>query len=622
MRAVLFFITYTLIFTPTIYAQNYKWVKGGGSTTTMTYSRDDEGVRYMCTDDDKNVYILSPVGDDNITADSFYMASAFNPEGGTYPHFLAASYTCNGVLRWAKLFDGYYNSDPYGITYNQGSIYIIGNMVGTNKHVGYDTVINKQYVNSFIARFDTSGKYKWIKFTGPDSLNTLTSTGGFTGHNSIAVDGNGNVHYYQCMYNGVQIASTVRSTTGVYDMKYDSSGNLLSAVRMQIDSTELLETVAMNKKSNTVYAVLIPNPRYSSSIDYLAAYDPGGTQLWADTVFNGSVFDLVYDNIGGNVYGVGGGTPLIVGKDTVTNIFYTDFIKIDTNGHSKLLCGFYGNGASLYRIAFLPNGQLASTSHVIYYIAHGRDTVTSEAGGQHPIMCVVDTGGRFIKLDQLPSGGFYDWGLAITSDKDGDVYIGGQVQDTITAPGLSSSYISIGGNTDFFVVKYGYNCNCSITNEPTPNYSYSGSGTVYFTYTGTVTPDSVKWNFGDGVTSTSINPSHSFHDTGLHHVCLTVYACDSGTYCGYVHTSVDVPIFFAQPNISVYPNPISGAFFIEGAEMGATVRLFNLMGQQVYEGAIKENKQQINTGDLRLGTYLLQLINREGQKSNVTIVKQ
>jgi len=590
-------------------AQHYKWVTGGGSTDIMTPSRNEESVKHMCTDAHKNLYLTSLVGGDNVRADTFYRATTANP---TVNNFILASYTCTGKVRWAKIFNAYWDAETYGLQYDGGAnIYCAGLLQNRNKHIGDDTVINIVDQGQFVAKFDTSGKLKWIQFVGPNTPSTLAHTGGINDA-TLAIDGQEYIHLFTFVSNNVQLTPTVLSIAGTYDLKYDSTGNLLSATRMPInDSLDGLSKVYYNKKTGVAYAMYF---HY-----YLAAYSPNDTLLWADTAQSGNPEDMAYD---GNryMYVVLGGKPCIFGRDTISTTNNSNIIRVDTNGHPELVCGFTSNYQStLSAITLLPNGNIAAAGLLIGSVVYGSDSITG--GPQHSFLFIIDSNKHLLKLDPFTSNGFYDWALVATSDSVGNVYIGGQIEDSI-AVGNLPAYHTNGGNTDFFVVSYGYNCNCSLTTEPTPNYNYSGSGSVNFTYTGTTTPDSVRWNFGDGGTSTSINPTHNFHDTGLHHVCLTVYACDSGSYCGYIHTTISVPIFSAQTNISVYPNPISGAFFIEGAEMGTVVRLFNVMGQLVYEGTIKENKQQINTGDLRLGTYLLQLIDKQGQRESLTLVKQ
>ncbi len=622
---------YALLLTFTLQAQNYKWIKGGGSTTGMSPSMNFERVEYLCTDDNKNVYILAKVGNNNITADTFHMSIAHDHYGAASydTHTFLASYDCNGNMRWAKLIESYNFAEEYGLAYSNGSIYIVGILIGPDKYIGYDTFINNAHLQSYLARFDTLGHFKWIQFVGADNTYTELHTGYSA---ALAIDGGGYIHHYDFIQNGVQLSGSFStSVTGTYDLKYDSTGNLLSAVKMQIDTNMAISSVDINTTSENAYAVLSENPLSAGLYNqYIAAFDATGIQLWADTAGDATVLDqLKFDNHT-SIYGTGVGQidPFILDKDTFVNSYsggdITVIFKMDTLGHMKW--GYDLSGSTdvngVISLALLPDNKIAAGGGLIGTTKHGIDSIFTPSAGQNPLLAIVDTSGKLIFLDQLHSGGSVDGILTMTSDKDGNVYAGGMIETSITASGLSSGYTSVGGNTDFFVAKYGYKCNCSLATEPTPNYTYTGSGSVNFTYTGATSPDSVKWNFGDGGTSTVLNPTHNFHDTGLHHVCLTVYACDSGSYCGYMHTTLSVPVFAAIPIVSVYPNPISGAFFIEGAEMRTTVRLFNVMGQLVYEGTIKDNKQQINTGDLRLGTYLLQLIDKEGRRENVTIVKQ
>ncbi len=55
-----------------VHAQQFKWVKGGGTTEDLTSAYSSESVQYMCTDPHGNVYALSVVGNNPIYADTFY----------------------------------------------------------------------------------------------------------------------------------------------------------------------------------------------------------------------------------------------------------------------------------------------------------------------------------------------------------------------------------------------------------------------------------------------------------------------------------------------------------------------------------------------------------------------
>jgi hypothetical protein len=57
--------------------------------------------------------------------------------------------------------------------------------------------------------------------------------------------------------------------------------------------------------------------------------------------------------------------------------------------------------------------------------------------------------------------------------------------------------------------------------------------------------------------------------------------------------------------INIYPNPTNGQFFIEmGDKKFTTIRVYNLLGNLVYQTNIVDNKIQINL-DLPDGNYIL-----------------
>ncbi|MES2702825.1 MAG: PKD domain-containing protein [Bacteroidota bacterium] len=75
---------------------------------------------------------------------------------------------------------------------------------------------------------------------------------------------------------------------------------------------------------------------------------------------------------------------------------------------------------------------------------------------------------------------------------------------------------------------------CSCVGTPVASFTVAGSVTTKnFTYTGTtVAIDSIRWDFGDGGTSSLVNPSHTFTAIGMHHVCITFYnPCGSDSAC-------------------------------------------------------------------------------------------
>jgi PKD repeat protein len=116
----------------------------------------------------------------------------------------------------------------------------------------------------------------------------------------------------------------------------------------------------------------------------------------------------------------------------------------------------------------------------------------------------------------------------------GNLYISGQVADSVWAD-TARGYRSVGGGSDFFVMKYGVDCNCTSMPVATFDTSRSGTGgaTVTFTYSGTTTGiDSMRWYFGDGTTSTSTSPTHTYSTIDTYYACVYIYsACGNDRHC-------------------------------------------------------------------------------------------
>jgi PKD repeat protein len=626
------------------HAQSYKWVKGGGSTSSLGTLGSDwsEHVKRMCTDDHGNVYVVAHMGSTNILADTFYKMAAHSTFGGSV-HTFIASYTCEGMMRWGKLIEGHGESEVGEIAYYNGSIYYAGKSPSETlnyKYFGYDTVITNENYGSYLARFDTgnSGKMRWIRFIGANVyLNQTKSNAG-----TIAVDGQGYVHNFARIEAACSVTPTyVTTQPGTYDLKYDTTGNLLSVSHVTaLDSVWMIRKMTYNKLSGKWFAAVGVNPNYwyaihSSSNSAVCAFAPNNSLVWMDTTGNwGAVGSIDYKG-GSDLYicaeGQGGiTTSYNIGGITVNNTIgnaYSTVFKLDTNDIGKWAYNLMTtlSVCSFSDLSILAGDKIAVAGLFVGKAVHGSDTLTCGTGeGQNPIFIVMDTAGHTLKIDQLHGPGFYDYGTAIASDKIGNVYIGGQVEANITGGSLTP-YFSNGGNTDYFIMKYGYDCACLSAPPPAANYTHTitttGAYTVAFTYTGSAGYDSLRWNFGDGGTSTLATPTHTYAGTGTYTACVTVYtACGSNTYCNTISFSIGVQ----QPsagNIQVYPNPTRDELIVSGLATSATYRLMNITGATIKQGSI-QNNNGISLSECTPGIYIVELLQSDGTKNVVRVVKE
>jgi len=120
------------------------------------------------------------------------------------------------------------------------------------------------------------------------------------------------------------------------------------------------------------------------------------------------------------------------------------------------------------------------------------------------------------------------------------------------------------------------------------------------------------WDFGDGNTSTDEMPTHTYQDIGPFTVTLTVV---NAANCSLtVTSSVDITtgIDEIETDISIYPNPTSGAIFINnvGNERYHEIEIFNAIGQvvkRVDTSAFTGNTYQLNMDEYPTGVYTVGL---------------
>lgn len=107
------------------------------------------------------------------------------------------------------------------------------------------------------------------------------------------------------------------------------------------------------------------------------------------------------------------------------------------------------------------------------------------------------------------------------------------------------------------------------------NFAHPQQGTAYL------------WNFGDGSTSTTRFPSHSYQNGGVYQVCLTITsACDQKTICDSVTVSYDVENLHAV-DIKRIEGEGNGGRELEityGSEMSMFQNGTNAIYQPVYKG--------------------------------------
>jgi PKD repeat protein len=538
----LFFVQQTLS------AQTYKWVKGGGSNASIVAPYLDEQINHICTDANGNVYALGVIGNGTIAADTFHRSAAYGGENSVF----LASYNCAGQMRWAKLIGSQNDirgasgivADSHGHIYVAGSFYHIG---GTHTlHIGYDTSFSTNpYISSGVIQFDTSGEFNWIRLLGDNTTASVSALA----NGPILMDAADNVHFIANTEYGAHITPSILTHYGAYDVTFDPSGTLLGTLKLLQDTTLEVDGATLDKVTGKLYVFGVKGGDFSTETrhPYITAFDAGRNQIWTDTISDplitssaGCYFSSIVNDDYGNLYLTSGGYgELIYRTDTVKNVLSSIaypvacVMKMDVSGNLKWIRPYSAttdiNGFE--QITLMPHNKIAACGVMAGLIVCGTDSTTSYAGeGHNGYFTILDSAGYVHDLQQIHGSGFADHAYAVASDKVGNLFIGGAAASNVWGGSLIP-YTSFGGNTDFFVMKYGVECSC--TTMPVANYTVTGGTTKTFTYTGTMAGiDSVRWEFGDGGTSTILNPIHPYTYGDTFTACVTVYtSCGGDVHC-------------------------------------------------------------------------------------------
>lgn len=173
-----------------------------------------------------------------------------------------------------------------------------------------------------------------------------------------------------------------------------------------------------------------------------------------------------------------------------------------------------------------------------------------------------------------------------------------------------------------------------ITVNAVPNATFGASDTSVYLPNSTVqfNPGSLNetgylWNFGDGVTSSLVSPSHTYLTTGSYSVSLTItnmYGCSSTyTMPGSVNVYPPVGVLtFENKGIQVYPIPASEAITITNIPAGVTyVSIRNLQGKLCLIKNINGNQFTFDVSELAAGLYSIELNGKEQFHGKIAVTR-
>jgi len=637
---------------------------------TIAGNPTDEFILDVTTDAKGNVYLLYTDEDSLLNADGHPLP------GYGRDDILLSSFTCDGSYRWSKVI-GTSKGFDRGVAVKTdagGGVYVCGMMsslANSPGHIAGDTTIvsNGSGRNMFLAKWDTSGAFKWVRMPQPDTISRYNADTA-----SLLIDMDVDAQQGCCLlayltpgtYGG---GSFVVTTKGMYVLRYGPVGQFISGTAIPIvmpnlyawfttgtqihlnydaSRSRFIITGNVLGTGTTVGGSVIP-----SSGAYVATFDAstGSVGILKATTAGPSmrIPGRAKTDAQGNIY-ISGTAYHGTGFNGVSFSYpqvYASRIpfamKMDaTTGNALWTQSAHTTGfddASGCAIAVVGNRVMMGGNFIGKLIFPTDSFSNTTVDGQDCFIAQIDaTTGALQRTEtfggpgvSLQGPGLMDILFKIETDKRGNFYVVGLFNNYM----FSTNTLTVGGTTlqsagwaDAFVAKLGWaNCNCTPPAAPTFTLSKSSGKSVRLTYTSvTAGVDSLVWDFGDGQRQTVYSGFttqfvHNYAADGYYKVCVTSYADTCGgaqTYC--MQTALAVGVSAALGNVKVYPNPTGDKLTIEAAE-GATISVANIIGQPVMRSTIISAKEIVNLGGLVPGIYLLTLQDKGGERATVRITK-
>jgi hypothetical protein len=641
---ILYFMGLLLLLPAATYAQAWTWGARGGSTDLASLTGGPyETVVDMTADNHGNLYVLSNVYNTSLTVGSRSLIGYGNED------LLVASYTCDGELRWVKDLGTAQNDQGYVIKADSmGGVYIAGALytLGDTAHISTDTLVYGTYQDFFIVKYDTSGNFQWLNLPQPDTMSYASLPA--SGISDMDVDRDGNSYVLMTLPPGsYEGGAFTVATEGAYMLKLNNAGGFVSARLLPITADVIANSGIHMRRDHRSGRFYLAGGLFGGTLAiggqsigqmYVCSLDSTYGLIWlrqnnmSDSSQAGFANRPVIDS-DGNLYLLGG----ITAGDTFNNYVFSNpfstlrytlpfVVKMDKWGGSIWTINAWEGSGQIANAIGLNNGEVVVSGGYLSKMAwpYFADTLSLPLYNGYDVFLarINATTGLITQIDTLTSNfGYDELPSQLIVDQRENVYIGGFFTDSFFVG--PDTLVNSGGESDFFVVKYGFdNCNCD--SLPVSSFTYVNNTGTSFTFTGTKAGiDSVVWNFGDGSRETTMDPEHKFElPLDSFEVCATVYtSCGVASYCREIRNTTRVQQLLSD-RVSIYPNPAGDVLYIGGAAMGTTAVLRNTLGEPVKNACVDGNIQTMNLSGLAQGLYILTVYGVDGLPVNTVVEKQ
>jgi len=481
----LFLILMLLMTKATAQTPGWQWLSrvGGYSGNGNGGGGPDEWVKDIKTDAQGNVYVCGRV---------CYGANFNGDTMTTYQGYFSlfmAKLNCAGDLVWVKTAGtaAFNSMEAYGLALdNYGNIYLTGYLIAYpfNPTQLFDTLIAEDTNDFFLAKFDTSGNFKWAKIAGPgqgilgtrgfkiqitdDDMINVSGVGGssgifFPGYNfnyswcfAARFDTSGNINRFQnlgSVYGPIMNDYKISPTGDQYITGFFNSDSMvigdttLYKITTVAGASDLFLT-KFDSSGNFKWVKQISDSVPSGNQGYGISFDPPNILLVgainASVTFDGFSFINNYDT---SIYS---NFPFIAKFNPSGNCIWA------TNSHHKYVTRATGG------ITTLSNGVSYYSGFFSGPAKFGTDSLSSNVLTDI-FLAEVSPSGVITSGTKITSMGGGDEPQCMTHDSSGNVYIGGSYESILSINGVN--YPFEGGNSDGFIAKWGTNCTVGIAEQ-------------------------------------------------------------------------------------------------------------------------------------------------------------
>lgn len=661
-----YYILISLFFVAGLNAQtpDFAWarhIQGNGATS-------------ITLDNDGNSFITGSYNGSSITLGTISLPY-IGPGGNQY----IAKFDRNGVALWAKRFTGVavfddintdkLVADQAGNIYFSSVFYTGATMEGTALPVPTP----QQGRDYFIAKFDGSGNFQWIKTAKlPNSIYNKT-------YNAAHLNSEGNI----CMTglfntsitfdNNHTLTNTV-NTSGVdaFMAVYNPDGNIVETIHLGIVnpsfSTSYPDEIFKLDDEDNIYR-LVP------AINKIVKYDPEGNELMTKQI-TATGANLTLTSMASDIYGnifLGGGfyngTLVLEGTSLPSfgssNNMDALLLKLDTSGNMQWVKQFQATVSDSY--------VQVRTDAIGNVYAVGQH---SDPGEVRSLLIKYSNSGDLLWQKVIIPGPGTPTGWArahniVQSQNGGNIWVLGTFKERIFFE-TGTSFTSP-GVFNVFLAQYG------VCDTPVPSVTATGPTTFCAGDSVLLTASSATnylWNTGDITQSIYVSQTGSYYVSAIEgpecynnsaktQVVSAPFPANAVTLAGYTLSAVEsnasyqwincanqLPVSGAtaqnfspeengsyavkitnsagctiesaclsvaglgfdentlQNNITLYPNPVGDQLNLSAPDVKIeSVSIVNLIGQKI---AHQIDSQQINTATFPAGTYLVTVQTEKG----------